>query len=115
MKLIREGRARYPYLGTALGSLVCAKDRAKHTDPPFKARIRTAWKRRRSGNDHGTFDLVIYHEMNILFETEQDSMIVFLKLAFSGDWQIILDLSIDISKIKPESSHYLLIYFYHFR
>ena len=31
----REGRTRHPYLGKALGSFACAKDRAKHTGPPF--------------------------------------------------------------------------------
>ena len=30
-----EGRARHPYLGKALGSFACAKDRAKHMGPPF--------------------------------------------------------------------------------
>ena len=28
-------RARHPYLGKALGSFACAKDRAKHTGPQF--------------------------------------------------------------------------------
>ena len=30
-----EGRATHPYLDKALGSFTCAKDRAKHTGPPF--------------------------------------------------------------------------------
>ena len=34
-ELRREGRAKHPYLGKALGSFACAKDRAKHTGPPF--------------------------------------------------------------------------------
>ena len=34
-ELRREGRARHPYLGKALGSFACAKERAKHTGPPF--------------------------------------------------------------------------------
>ena len=31
----REGRARHPYLGKALGSLARAKDRSKHAGLPF--------------------------------------------------------------------------------
>ena len=33
----REERARHPYLGKALGSLASAKDRSKHTGPPFSS------------------------------------------------------------------------------
>ena len=34
-ELRREGRARPPYLGKALGYFTCAKDRSKHTGTPF--------------------------------------------------------------------------------
>ena len=30
-----DGRARHLYLGKALRSFACAKDRSKHTGPPF--------------------------------------------------------------------------------
>ena len=32
---LKRAGARHPYLGKALGSFACTKNRAKHTGPPF--------------------------------------------------------------------------------